>query len=209
MSAPVYVLRHMRLNDIAQIVAIDRQAFPNPWSENVYRYEIGQNTLSSMVVLSQPEPEREPAQDVQLRSTFVRLFGRFSGNTLPVIYGYGGFWMSQHSAHISTLATHPDYRGHGFGEVLLAGMIRRALNLDARQISLEVRVSNEPAIALYRKYGFEFRGVKVSYYRDNGEDAYDMRVSQVDDAYRSLFKHAWQDLQQRTSFEDSFSTVKG
>lgn len=209
MNAPVYVLRHMRMKDIAQVVAIDRQSFPNAWSENVYRYEIGQNTLSSMVVLSEYQAKGEQSEDVVLQSLIGRLFGRFSQNHQSLIYGYGGFWLSQRNAHISTIATHPDSRGYGFGSVLLAGMIRRVLNLDAGQISLEVRVSNKQAIDLYRKYGFEFRGVKVKYYRDNGEDAYDMRVSQVDDAYRSAFEAIWQDVRQRISFEDHFSEVKG
>lgn len=58
-----------------------------------------------------------------------------------VVVGYGGLWSIVDEAHVSTIATHPQFRGHGWGEVLLAGMIKRALTLGAAYI-LEVRVSN-------------------------------------------------------------------
>ena len=124
-----------------------------------------------------------------------------------MIAGYGGFWFSRQEAHISTIAVRPDWRGHGLGEILLAGMVRRALFMEAEVISLEVRVSNEPAIALYRKYDFARFGIKRGYYRDNNEDAFDLRVSPVDSLYHQRFAARWEELHQRRAFEDAFTEV--
>jgi ribosomal-protein-alanine N-acetyltransferase len=209
-AAPDYVLRNMRFDDIPQVVAIDRVAFPVPWSSSVYRYEIGQNSLSYMVVLARSTGLNgfleQPAS--RLQSLLGRLRGRLNDTGRSVVVGYGGFWFSRGQAHISTIATHPDMRGQGLGEVLLAGMIRRALHMQAQVVSLEVRVSNAPAIALYRKYAFMRFGVKDRYYRDNGEDAYDMRVSPVDVRYHQQVAELWQVVRQRVHFADHF-TVEG
>ncbi len=210
MSAPPeVVLRPMRFEDVPQVVAIDRQAFPIPWSASVYRYEIAQNPLSEMVVASLYEPlaaRERPA------SLLARLADRLRGRPSDpyrhrAVVGYGGFWFTRGEAHVSTIAAHPDYRRRSVGELLLAGMIRRALTLDVRFLSLEVRVSNAPAIALYEKYRFHPAGIKPGYYRDNHEDAYDMRVD-VDEAFRTLFRQRWDALAGRLAFEDAFSTAR-
>ncbi len=208
--SPQYVLRPMRYEDIAQVVAIDRLSFPIPWTASVYRYEIGQNSLSSMAVLCLYEPGE--ARNGDGASCASRLLNRLLGRRDPAwhraVVGYGGFWFSRQEAHISTIATHPSFRGRGLGEALLAGMIRRGLNMGAGVLSLEVRVSNEPAIALYQKYEFHSHGRKERYYHDNGEDAYDMRVSPVDDGYRGRSAARWEALQKRVRVLDEFSAYE-
>jgi ribosomal-protein-alanine N-acetyltransferase len=205
---PQYVLRAMRMEDIPQVVAIDRQAFPIPWSVNVYRYEIAQNPSSEMVVASLYEPAQEHSSSSSLARFMDRLLRRPSDSGWHrAVVGYSGFWFSGGEAHVSTIATHSAFRGRGLGELLLAGMICRALALDARLLSLEVRVSNAPALALYEKYGFHPAGVKPSYYRDNHEDAYDMRVT-VDSAFRALFGQRWAALAERIAFEDAFTVAR-
>ena len=69
---------------------------------------------------------------------------------------------------------HPDHRGQGAGELLFLGLADIAQEMRATRITLEVRVSNLSAQALYRKYGLEIAGVRRRYYSDNGEDAYIM-----------------------------------
>jgi len=202
---PRYILRAMRYEDIPQVAAIDRQSFPVPWSASVYRYEIGQNALSTMIVVCRyehPDSGREPTGLTRLLD---RLMGRERVYQHRVILGYGGFWLNRGEVHISTIAAHPAYRRQGLGELLLAGMIRRGLSMGATQISLEVRVSNAPAISLYRKYRFVQVGVKPQYYRDNMEDALDMRVSPVDEHYRAFFAERWAALAARLAFLDEFS----
>ena len=121
-----------------------------------------------------------------------------------VVVGYGGLWKIEGEAHISTIAIHPDHRRRGFGEILLAGMFGKALRLNAKYIVLEVRVSNEAAQRLYRKYGFARHGRKRNYYRSNREDAYDMRVS-LDAAVRRRFDQLYRELRERHGFRDEYS----
>ena len=74
-------------------------------------------------------------------------------------------------AHITTIATDPQHRGFGVGELLLNGLIDAAYDLHAQMLTLEVRVSNSVAQRLYVKYGFQPAGTRPRYYTDNGEDA--------------------------------------
>src|SRR5690606_13930030 len=83
--------------------------------------------------------------------------------TKSIILAYGGLWQVVEEAHISTIATHPDYRGQKYGEIVLACMVKRAIMLKAEYIVLEVRVSNTVAQRLYKKYGFEIHGTKKNY----------------------------------------------
>mgnify|MGYP001248681242 FL=1 len=198
-------LRYMRLQDIPEVSAIDRMAFDPPWSPRSYQYEITESNYSHMVVL-------EKAAGSKPASNWRRIIGNFG--ILPeseaVIVGYGGLWNIVDEAHVSTIATHPQFRGNGWGEVLLAGMIRRALVLGAAYIVLEVRVSNVVAQNLYKKYGFETVGTKTNYYHNNNEDAYDMRLffNNNPAAYRTTFDPRYEALKARHRITDQFSDVR-
>jgi ribosomal-protein-alanine N-acetyltransferase len=173
-----YMLRYMSLSDIAQVVEVDRLSFPMPWSARSYLFEISDNKAGHMIVL-EAMPETPPARG--LMGMFQRLGGQNSQST---IVGYGGFWLIDGEAHVSTIAVHPDHRGRSLGEVLLAGMLSRGIALKAEYSVLEVRVSNESAINLYRKYGYEIVGQRKRYYRDNDEDAFLMHLAPLDEAYQ-------------------------
>jgi len=82
-------------------------------------------------------------------------------------------------AHISTIASHPDWRRNGVGELLLVAMIESAAEMGAGVVTLEVRASNQGAQSLYRKYGFEQVGLRKRYYSDNNEDALIMSTSRI------------------------------
>ena len=90
------------------------------------------------------------------------------------IVGYAGLWLMVDEGHVTTIGVHPDHRGKGAGELLFLGLVDIAAEMKAARVTLEVRVSNQPAQALYRKYGLEVAGVRKRYYSDNGEDAYIM-----------------------------------
>ncbi len=96
------------------------------------------------------------------------------------IVGYAGIWMMADEAHVTTIASHPSVRGRGVGELLLIGLIDRALALGARWMTLEVRISNQVARNLYTKYTFKEMGVRRRYYSDNGEDALVMWTDALD-----------------------------
>lgn len=98
---------------------------------------------------------------------------REAHNDFPLI-GYAGLWLMVDEAHVTTIGVHPDHRGQGAGELLFLGLADIAREMHAARMTLEVRVSNTSAQALYRKYGLEIAGVRRRYYSDNGEDAYIM-----------------------------------
>jgi ribosomal-protein-alanine N-acetyltransferase len=113
-----------------------------------------------------PRPQREASHS--------SVSGQENQSTLPgesSIIGLAGFWLMADEAHISTIAVHPDWRGLGLGEWLLLSLIETAQTLNAQKATLEVRPSNQTALALYQKYHFEQVGRRPHYYSDNDEDA--------------------------------------
>jgi ribosomal-protein-alanine N-acetyltransferase len=154
-------LAPMTLDDIAQVMTIDRLSFPQPWSEQSYRFELLENQHSYFVVAL--------ARAVSNPSN--GWLSRLLGQPLPrQVVGYGGVWLVAGEAHINTLAVHPDWRRRGIGEQLLQALLAYARRRDSLAATLEVRVSNLAAQHLYRRYGFEEVGRRPRYYRD-GEDA--------------------------------------
>jgi ribosomal-protein-alanine N-acetyltransferase len=87
------------------------------------------------------------------------------------LLGYTGYWLIGDEAHITTLAVHPQFRRLNIAERLLINSIIESRRTSAHWMTLEVRVSNEPAKTLYTKYGFQNIGVRRRYYQDNSEDA--------------------------------------
>lgn len=192
-------LRYMRLVDIPQVVAIDQVTFVPPWSARSYAYEIAESTYSHMVVLEQTEDQPQT-------KSFFRWFFSPPRTASAQIVGYGGLWLISDEAHISTIATHPDFRRRGWGELLLAGMVQKAVLLNAAYVVLEVRVSNSAAQALYHKYGFVTVDVKKGYYHNNGEDAYDMRLDLRDEAVCARLDALLARLRTRNTYEDVFTS---
>jgi ribosomal-protein-alanine N-acetyltransferase len=163
------VLRPMIAADIAAVVALDRIAFATPWSASAFRHEVSRSRYSHMLIL-----ERERAGPSERESGRGRpWWSRRRGGAGPG--GYGGLWVIEDEGHISTLAVQPGERGQRWGELLLTALMQRALVAGAGYIVLEVRVSNQIAQALYRKYDFAIGERRPRYYAD-GEDAYSMRL---------------------------------
>jgi ribosomal-protein-alanine N-acetyltransferase len=137
----------MTLDDLPAVLEIDRLSFALPWPEHSFRFELTGNDAAHLLVAEMP-----------------------SGADARVI-GYLGYWLLVDEMHVSTLAVHPEMRGRGIGERLLLAGLEQAWSQGAEMSTLEVRPSNEAALALYRKYGFELVGRRRAYYQDNNEDA--------------------------------------
>ena len=201
-------LRYMQLPDIQQVAAIDQSSFEPPWSRDSYVFEINESRVSHMAVLARRLVE--PDQTIERPAGWLSHLGnKLRGNTgspngQDAIIGYGGLWKIEGEAHISTIATHPNQRGNGYGEILLAGMIGKALRLDAEFIVLEVRVSNAIAQGLYQKFGFRRFGRRRNYYRSDNEDAWDMRMT-MDRETRRRYSRLYQELQEKHAFRDIYS----
>ncbi|WP_413166391.1 ribosomal protein S18-alanine N-acetyltransferase [Capilliphycus salinus ALCB114379] len=87
------------------------------------------------------------------------------------LVGVGCLWAILEEAHITLLLIHPDYQGRGLGQALLYALLKSAWHRQLERATLEVRVSNSGAIALYQKFGFKQAGRRRHYYPDTGEDA--------------------------------------
>jgi [ribosomal protein S18]-alanine N-acetyltransferase len=136
--------------DLDDIMLLERRAFKDPWTRRMYYVDLTDNFMATYLAL-RPDPDAEESA------------------CLPRILGWGGFWLMVDEAHISTIASHPDWRGCGLGQWLMVALMQAAFERGAVRSTLEVRVSNTPAMKLYEKLGYEVTGQRRRYYRD-GED---------------------------------------
>ncbi|MBR3890187.1 ribosomal protein S18-alanine N-acetyltransferase [bacterium] len=118
------------------------------------------------------------------------------------VVGYIGTWHIVDEAHITTIATGKDYLRNKVAECLIVKSLQDCYNEFIKYITLEVRVSNIPAIKLYEKYGFKSLGTRKGYYQDNNEDALIMWTENIfSDEYKELFQKNVQKLQEMVTFE--------
>jgi ribosomal-protein-alanine N-acetyltransferase len=177
--------------DIAKVIEIEQMVFPAPWSARAYHYEITANEFSTMFVL-RPDFRLAPQ----------RLLHRLGLlEPLPLI-GYAGFWLLVDEAHICTIAVHPQWQGLGLGELLLISLLDWGQEKGAVRATLEVRVSNQVAQELYRKYGFQTLGRRKGYYTNNKEDALVMTTppfesSEFQETLRHCRRHLYARLQDK------------
>ena len=149
-SAPLLV-GPMRMADVAAVLEIERLSFSSPWPAFAFEQELTANRLAHYRV--------------------ARLDGR--------VVAFGGIWLMVDEAHITTFGVHPDHRRRGIGRRLLLCLAEAAIQLGSARMTLEVRVSNEPAQNLYRSFGFQVSGRRVAYYSDDGEDALVMTTPEL------------------------------
>lgn len=168
------ILRPMRVEDIPDVMDIERCSFPSPWPESAYHYELRYRADSRYLVIVRRKEEEEELTP----SWHERLLGRKATSRQPLL-GYVGLRLRGDTAHIATIAVHPDWRGRGLGEYLLLAAVKEGLRWHVRWVTLEVRASNRVAQALYDKVGFVRAGVRQGYYHD-GEDALLMRLGPLE-----------------------------
>jgi len=145
-----FFIRRMREPDLPTVREIEVMSFSNPWSENTFRGEI-QNTSVSFPMVAVRRPGEE-------------------------VLGYIVFWQIREDVQINNIAVHPDCRGFGLGETLMRFAIAKSREAGATFMTLEVRQSNTPALALYKKLGFEILGTRKNYYTKPDEDAFVMAL---------------------------------
>jgi ribosomal-protein-alanine N-acetyltransferase len=169
-------LDHMGMADIEEVCRIERRSFSNPWPMSAYRRELRRPEQNSYFVL-RVHPGETPAngESRSSRTRFLesimparRLEPHLDG---PHLAGYVGMWQMYDETHVTTIAVDLPYRGLGYGELLLVTAFAEAIARGSAWLSLEVRVSNKPAQALYEKYGMTVYGRRAAYYTDNHEDA--------------------------------------
>ena len=130
------------LGDLLEIEEIERRSYPTPWSRSMFASELAKPTSICL--------------------------GAFEGEELVgyvINSRYVDAW------HVMNVAVDPDHQRRGVASRLLERLFELTRDDERRGYTLEVRVSNRDAIALYEKLGFEPRGVRRGYYTDNREDA--------------------------------------
>ena len=138
------IIKPMEKSDVDQVIAIEAKAYgEHHWSKESFMNE--------------------------LANELARYYSAFNEN--GELVGYAGCWQILEEVHITNIAVSPDFRRSGIGEKLLRKIIDDCYENKAKYITLEVRVSNIPAIGLYEKYGFKSLGVRKGYYQNNNEDA--------------------------------------
>jgi ribosomal-protein-alanine N-acetyltransferase len=135
-------IRRLQLRDLTAIEKIERSAYPTPWSRSMFAGELSK---PSSICLGAFEDE--------------------------VLLGYLITSRYVDAWHVMNVAVAPDRQRRGIASALLGRLFELTNEDDRRGYTLEVRVSNAGAIALYEQLGFEQRGVRRGYYTDNREDA--------------------------------------
>ena len=136
----------MTESHIAQVAALEKLCFSDPWSENSVASEL-RNPLSCWLVAEED----------------------------GVVAVYVGSQTVMDESDMMNVAVHPDYRRKGISEALVAELVEALKKQESHCLTLEVRVSNEPAKALYEKLGFTQVGLRKNYYRNPKEDALILR----------------------------------
>jgi ribosomal-protein-alanine N-acetyltransferase len=210
-----YAVETMQIADIPEVVEIEKACFTTPWPASAYKRELN-NPKSTRYVIARHYKIMPPVIPVQTqsekRSLLSNLFPFLHKNAEnhksgsdPVV-GYGGLWLMMDEAHITTLGVAPEYRGKHLGELLLVGLTDIALQLGASWLTLEVRVSNEVAQNLYKKYTFKQSGVRHKYYTDNNEDAFIMWSDEITTPeFRETYANLKKELFERLSREGDFT----
>ena len=142
MTAVAIEIRVLKLTDISAIEAIEQKAYPTPWSRSMFASELAKPTSICL--------------------------GAFEGEDLVgyvINSRYVDAW------HVMNVAVDPEHQRRGIAAALLERLFELTRDDERRGYTLEVRVSNEDAIRLYERLGFESRGIRRGYYTDNREDA--------------------------------------
>jgi len=147
-------LEKLKRRDLRHVLRIEGVVFPEPWSPEVFNSELA------------------------LRKG--RLYrAAWEGDEMA---GYIGFMIVDDEAHMTTIATAPAFQRAGVATTMIVDGIRTLRGGGVKHVSLEVAANNEPAQALYRRFGFAPVAVRKNYYPVTGQDALVMWVYDVDSA---------------------------
>jgi ribosomal-protein-alanine N-acetyltransferase len=141
-TAVAVQIRTLEVSDLSEIEAIEKRAYPTPWSRSMFASELAKPTSICL--------------------------GAFEGADLlgyVINSRYVDAW------HVMNVAVDPEHQRRGVATRLLRRLFELTRDDERRGYTLEVRVSNEGAIELYAQLGFQPRGIRRGYYTDNREDA--------------------------------------
>lgn len=136
-------VRPMTHADLGAVLRIDEQSYSSPWSA-VYWKQLLDHGPTRILRVALAD---------------------------GIVVGHAVLFVLHDEGHVASVAVHPDHRRSGVGSVLVEQLCHAAVAAGCEAMTLEVRVSNTSAQALYRRFGFAPAGVRKNYYADAGEDA--------------------------------------
>lgn len=143
------IVRRMTVSDAESVSRLEQEIFSQPWS-------------------------RQAFLDALANENVIFFVAELSGITV----GYCGMYCVLDEGEITNVAVSACCQGQGIGRKMLDTFLKEAREHGVHQVYLEVRVSNEGAIHLYRSLGFEIQGVRKNFYEMPREDGYVMSLSQ-------------------------------
>ena len=165
----------MRRRHLRSVLRIEALVYPRPWSHSLF--------LSELALRGS-------------RAYFVARVGRD-------VVGYAGIMLTGPDAHVTTIAVDPARHRQKVGTRLLLVLTREALARGARNMTLEVRLSNQGAQELYRQFGYSLVGVRKNYYQETQEDALVMWAHDVDTPdYAAQLSALERNIPGETRYED-------
>ena len=185
-----FAVRPMEERDLLQCAEVERDAFPALFPPTSFRRELKNKIARYMVATRADDDGSAQAPEAPVAAGDRPLFNRLISHIRrqrnsawqvgqEFVAGFVGIWYMVDEAHIVAVGVRSEYRGKGIGELLLISAIEQAVELDARLVTLEVRVSNSVAQNLYKKFGLTEKGVRKGYYTDTREDALIMSTGPV------------------------------
>ena len=146
------VLVPMRRRHLRSVLRIEGLVYPRPWSASLFTSELA------------------------LRRTRAYYVAKVGND----VVGYSGLMLGTDDAHVTTIAVDPKWHRRGIGTRLMLNMARVSRERGSRNLTLEVRVANTGAQALYHLFGFAPAGIRKNYYSETNEDALVMWATDID-----------------------------
>jgi [ribosomal protein S18]-alanine N-acetyltransferase len=144
----------LRRRHLRSVLKIESQVYPRPWTLTLFMSELN------------------------LRTSRYYIAAKVDSN----LVGYGGLMYSGDEAHITNIAVDPAWQRYKIGSRMMLNLSRAAVGFGASHLTLEVRVSNAGAQAMYARFGFQTEGVRRNYYTESNEDALIMWAHDIDTA---------------------------
>jgi len=136
----------MRLEDLKEVMAIERSSFMTAWSERMFMESLILSACHNLVARTEVENGQE-------------------------VVGYIEFLIVVDEVYVRNIAVREDSRMRGVASKLMVAMMKISHHQGVERATLESRRSNTSAVKLYEKFGFVVKGVRPLYYSDSGEDA--------------------------------------
>lgn len=148
----VLTFEPMRRKHLPSVLQIEQQVYPQPWTTGLFLSELA------------------------LRAARDYSVALLNGE----VVGYAGLSYVDDEAHVTNVAVDPSLHGRAIATRLMLRCLEHCAQRGVKNLTLEVRVSNEPAQALYRKFGFAPAGIRKNYYSSPKEDAIVMWAYDID-----------------------------